>query len=365
MKILDIKNAEGRPIVGNFKSPFINASKFIAFTLQPILEKTPTYIKNSYNLINLLKNIKFNSELPIYLITGDVKEMYPSIPLKEVYKMVEKYFHNIHNNEFLSEKQYFRILGFVLFRNVLEFNEEYYLQIDGLPMGSACSPQLASLFLWNLEEKIPSEFLKYILIWKRFIDDIFVLWNGPKEILEEFKQWYNSLHKNIKILWNVNENNINYLDIIVYVDGLNFGVKTFQKPFNVYGYIPFNSFHPESVKKGFIKSEIIRYLRTNTKEKDYLDICFLFFRRLRTRGYPDNFLKRIFAKFKFQDKENIIRKKSCKDNPLVIKLPYEELFFDLNTKYLLILKVGVILLKNSNYLGLLLLGLIMLILGIF
>ena len=77
----------GRPIVGNFKSPFTNASKFIAHTLQPILEKSGNFIKNSFELIRILDEVEINKDFPVVLITGDVSEMYPSIPLNEIFDL--------------------------------------------------------------------------------------------------------------------------------------------------------------------------------------------------------------------------------------------------------------------------------------
>jgi len=146
----------------------------------------------------------------------------------------------------------------------------FYKQINGLPMGSSCSPQIASLFMWDLEKRVPYYFLKYILVWKRYIDDIFVIWNGPTSLLEEFKKFYNNLHKNIKINWNQNKSEINFLDLVVCFDKTSFYCKTYQKSMNNFLYIPASSFHPISCKIGMIKSEIIRYLRTNSREEDFI-----------------------------------------------------------------------------------------------
>ena len=102
-----------------------------------------------------MDEVQVNNNFPILMLTGDVNEMYPSIPLKEVFLLIESMYETIDNNEFLSKNQYMETLKIVLYGNVLSFNNIYYKQLDGLPMGSSCSPQLSSLFLWNLEQNIP------------------------------------------------------------------------------------------------------------------------------------------------------------------------------------------------------------------
>jgi len=115
MERLDIKLATGRPIVGNYNAPFGNASKFIAFTLQPILERSRTFLKNSFSLIEILSNLKYNGNYPIYMLAGDVIDMYPSVPLNDVRFLIMDLFDEINNNDFLSKEQYLGILEFVLF----------------------------------------------------------------------------------------------------------------------------------------------------------------------------------------------------------------------------------------------------------
>jgi hypothetical protein len=63
-------------------------------------------------------------------------------------------------------------------------------------------------------------------------------------------------------------------------------VTTYQKAMNKYLYLPYPSHHPQHVFSGIIKGELIRYVKTNTYEKDYLKIAKQFKQRLLARGYP-------------------------------------------------------------------------------
>ena len=45
------------------------------------------------------------------------------------------------------------LMSLVLKNNVFEFNEEYYLQIQGTPMGTKMAPACANLFMGKREEE--------------------------------------------------------------------------------------------------------------------------------------------------------------------------------------------------------------------
>ena len=53
------------------------------------------------------------------------------------------------------------------------------------------------------------------------------------------------------------------------------------------------------------------------------------------RGYPLGFLKKIFSKIKFKNKKNISNNKNYKKEevPLILKLPYNDTFYGLNSKF--------------------------------
>ena len=73
------KNPMGiRPIVSSSDSATENISQFIDYWLQPIMKNLPSYLKDSLQLINELKEISFESDTTI-----DVKSLYTSIPHDE------------------------------------------------------------------------------------------------------------------------------------------------------------------------------------------------------------------------------------------------------------------------------------------
>ena len=123
------------------------------------------------------------------------------------------------------------LLTLVLECNVVEFNGSLYLQTWGTSMGAACSPIYADLFMSELE----TTFLKtsgkkfkdniYRGFMRRFLDDIVILWKGPKERLEEFMCCLNNFHQTVKFtccLDDFNKKTAVFLDTtIVIEEGVN------------------------------------------------------------------------------------------------------------------------------------------------
>ena len=73
----------------------------------------------------------------------------------------------------------------------------------------------------------------------------------------------------------------------------------------------FSSCHPSNCKKGFIKAEALRLLRTNSvrenfEQKKNRD----FEHRLCQRGYPLTLVKEILTEVKFTDRKEATRKKT-------------------------------------------------------
>ena len=65
--------------------------------------------------------------------------------------------------------------------------EKYYLQIQGTAMGTKMAPAYANLFMGKLEESLIHLGKPHILIWKRFIDDVFLIWTGSETEFETYK----------------------------------------------------------------------------------------------------------------------------------------------------------------------------------
>ena len=59
---------------------------------------------------------------------------------------------------------------------------------------------------------------QYLKLYKRFIDDIFAIWCGPKGTLLEFLNALNSKTDRIKLFYCISESSISFLDLFLYRD---------------------------------------------------------------------------------------------------------------------------------------------------
>ena len=95
-----------------------------------------------------------------------------------------------------------KLVKLVMMKNIFTFNNQHWLQLLGTSMGSRVSPSWANLFYGVLEKKIlqncPQHLKQYVFLWKRYIDDILVIFTGSWEMFEEFFEYLNSTHPTIK-----------------------------------------------------------------------------------------------------------------------------------------------------------------------
>ena len=138
------------------------------------------------------------------------------------------------------------------------------------------------------------------------------------EDTNKFIQLYNSLVPSINLTLEHIGNSVNFLDLQIF-KGYRFSqtsildVKTYQKPLNLYLYIPFYSNHPEENFKSFVTGELKRYVITNGREKDFLQMQKVFYKRILKRRYLPSVLLKWFDMVTYDMRQSLI----FKENPPV------------------------------------------------
>jgi hypothetical protein len=285
-------------------------SKIINERLQGLMRQQKTFIADSTSMVRLLESLPIpisKRRGPISIFVYDVISLYPSIPLelalKMIFSLLLRFGLDSHACYVLVE-----ILEFILKNNYISFKDRIWLQIFGTAMGTSAAPVFASLFMAELEQPWLEEFESIFHIIKRFLDDgvgiTFANAVETKHMLDKF----NTLNPNIQITYSISETSAIFLDLEIFRDdsfmdtGL-FRTRTFFKPMNKFLYLPQNSFHPPRVKINFIRTEILRYLRLSSLEKDFYNTVDLFFNRLTARGYSAKQLQNILASISFADRQ--------------------------------------------------------------
>lgn len=305
-----------RPILASHSATLQNFSTFLAFCAQPKVEKTKLYLKNSREFLKKLRNLKIENSENIFMACGDIDAMYPNINVQKATKICEEIyeFSDYAKNSF-SKRHWNLLSKFLLTHNIMEFNNNFYLQINGLPMGAASSPPIAILVVDKMEtEKFPSWENDHVILWSRYIDDIFILSNNEEKLKKLLKK-YDEMDPKIKVNWKSGKI-LEFLDISVEITKNGIQTWPFQKGMSIFQYIPFRSFHEPKQKTAWIYAELERYFTISTNFLKWKISRNLFYGRLITRGYPKGILNEIFKKFELQN-----WRKNEKYFPIISEIP--------------------------------------------
>ena len=190
---------------------------------------------------------------------------------------------------------------------------------DGMKIAVA----FANIFMEKIETEILSQSAIKPLVWKRFIDDVISIWNTTREEITQFIEQANSRHPTIRFTAEISETEpTSVLDTEIY-KGERFNresvldVRTHFKPTETFQYTHFSSCHPTGVKRGFVKGEALRLLRTNSSKKRFEENKNNFKAKLLERGYPENFIKNILSEVNFEDRGKALLQKE-KENKRIL-----------------------------------------------
>ena len=249
-----LHNVPGRSVISNCGFYTENISSFLDYHLQPLAQKVKSYIKNSNHFLNKIKKL---GSLPdgAILCTMDVVGLYPNIPHGEGLASLRRFLETRDNKQ-ISSDTLTELAEVVLKNNIFEFDEKTFKQKRGTAIGTKFAPPYAILFMANLEEKMLEGFEKKPMIWWRYIDDIFFIWEHGEESLKVFIEQVNMFHSTIKFTAEYSKEEVNFLDVnIKLIDG---ELKTdlFVKPTDTHQFLDPTSCHPYHCKKGIPYSQV-------------------------------------------------------------------------------------------------------------
>ena len=117
----------------------------------------------------------------------DVSSLYTNIPQEEGTDIVCKTYEKFHNHNPPIPTRYLReMLGLILKENSFQFNGENYLQTHGTAMGTKMAVSFANIFMAEIETKLIQQNEIKPIEWKRYIDDVFCLWDSDKKDVDRF-----------------------------------------------------------------------------------------------------------------------------------------------------------------------------------
>jgi hypothetical protein len=290
--------------------------------LQEILssqEIYPSILKNTKELLDAINTFKESDtwkqlaidnpldrrlrKNQIHLVTFDVVSLYTNIDLELLYEDMES---------LGLEKE----TRYICDNNYFQYANEVYRQTNGIAMGTNAAVNLANYFLAKrLDPFFQTKLAGRGLLYKRFIDDLFLLFFGTEEELQNILHTANNIIPGISLTMNHSTTSVDYLDITLsleYTNSMQFrtllpgapyerlftidiAYRTFQKELNKYIYITPHSAHTFSMLRGFVIGELKRYRLTNSTTSTFNSIRRLFRLRLLDRGYSHSIIGKWFS----------------------------------------------------------------------
>jgi len=296
-----------RPIISGNGNATEKISHFIDKHLNPLVPKARSYIKDTTDFINKIENI---TDLPdlFYLVTLDVTSLYTNIPNFEGVVSVARCLAKHRPKYNVSNSSILELLRLVLKCNNFDFNGQHYLQIGGTAMGTRVAPSYANIFMTNLEENLLEKAAHKPHTYKRFIDDIFLIWIYSLKSLEEFIDYLNNAHTTIKFTSEISEDSISFLDTTVYrITGTNkLGVRLFTKDTDTHAYLTYTSSHPINNKQSGPYGQFLRLKRNCTEVKDFVKNAADTKQHYLRRGYPEKIIDKHLEKAHQQDRTQLL-----------------------------------------------------------
>ncbi|XP_067120956.1 uncharacterized protein [Centruroides vittatus] len=166
-------------------------------------------------------------------------------------------FNNIENPS-KHHKDILELAHLISHTSFFGFEGKTYLQERGVPMGSPTSPLICELVLRKLENYILPFFQEDIVIYTRYVDDIFILWKN-KQNINRFINLVNDNSYGLTLeLEQESERQVNFLDLEIICREGHIVTKVYRKPIYQPYIIPRNSSDPEHLKLTAFKSWIKR-----------------------------------------------------------------------------------------------------------
>lgn len=352
-----------RPIVpchSNIQAP---AGLFVAKQLRLLLNKKRGFtLDGTKHLAQVIDRTNKRIELsPVqtrrkrWIVSGDVVAFYPNIPTTKCLLRIKAWWlEHIGCEKNAAFCQAFEKCLIIATRQlVIGFQGDLYQQKQGLAMGLAHSPDLATLYAAWHEDKIfeavygaspdkplspeLARFADNLLMIGRYLDDILgvVECDTKEEALATLRDVVR--YDGLEIEWSVTEWHTPFLDMHVYIDPTSDRIehRPYSKPLNHKERIPWISAHPKDVKKSTFIGEMSRMAVLSSKPEHYTDAVLELMRLYYRRGYPSDLVKH-WALEQYEQRWNnrFVDKPREPDEVLVLKSQFNPVWSAFDVKEL-------------------------------
>ena len=261
------KIPDGRPIISGCGSITENLSLFEDTHTKNLVKTIPSYLQDTPDFLRQIEELK-KEEIPenCFPISIDVVGLYNNIPHEEGIQCMKEAL-NEREDQTIPTLFLITLLTLTLTWNIFEFGLKTFIQLIGTAMGTRVAPTYANIFMMKIDTMIQGIARemnnKLISFYKRFIDDIFIIWHGTEEDLKEFMTKINKAHPTIKftVSYNIADRSTTFLDTKVSIKNGKISTTLYRKPTDRVQYLLPDSCHPSHVTSSIPYSLALRIVR--------------------------------------------------------------------------------------------------------
>ncbi|XP_037028790.1 uncharacterized protein LOC119069023 [Bradysia coprophila] len=317
----------GRPVVSFIDAPTYKLSKMFADILKNVVGKTHRTVRNSREFKRRISKIRLPKGFE--MISLDATSLFTNVSKELTIMAINTKWKNISKFTNLPKDEFINGITLIMDNCCFQYDNIFYKQIYGSPMGSPVSPHLADLVLEILQEKVISKLSFHLPYFYRYVDDIntAVPKEKKKEILDMFNKYDHRLQFTMEEERN---NNLAFLDIMCIREGQAIKTNWYHKSTWSGRYLNYGSHLPMQYKRNTISILTQKILELADPEY-HAENFELLHKTLSENGYPKRFINDMIqqtkAKFNpYKPDENL--HKEGKDRYNMAAIPYVSGLFE-------------------------------------
>uniref|UniRef100_A0A1B0CGI0 Reverse transcriptase domain-containing protein n=1 Tax=Lutzomyia longipalpis TaxID=7200 RepID=A0A1B0CGI0_LUTLO len=287
-----------RPVVAFIGSPTYALAKYVATLLSP-LSNSPYNVKDSMELSRDINGKKLPEGF--ILASLDVISLFTNIPVRFALEEVERRFHEIEGHTKIEKKDFMRMLDLCLTTGYFSYNDEIYLQLDGVAMGSPISPIIADVVMQRLLDMTLGMSSLRICCVRKYVDDLLVAVH--RDDVDAMLDLVNSFHDNLKFTLELEvEGKLAYLDMWLHRNEDNtLCTSWYSKPCASNRILNFNSGHAMNMILN-VGRNLVRRIRMLTT-KQGVDVDAQISRILQLNDFPLSVIRKLLMTQRPRDAE--------------------------------------------------------------
>lgn len=283
------RTVKGRPIVSNVNGPTSALSRWIGEIVRKAIDQSQFNIPNSFAFVEKIRAM----EVPegYKLISLDVVSLFTCIPFDLLTDLIERKWERIDPHTTMDQNTFLQAVEVCARSPFFRFNNKFYLQKLGFPMGASASPSFSDFVMEDCLE-ISVEKLPFIPPFiNKYVDDLCMC--VPQNSVNLVLDIFNSYHPCIQFTMEQEANNVlPFLDTLLmrHVDG-SLDTRWYKKPCASGRILNFKSAHPMQQKINTAKNFVARVVKLTTID-DASWVKNTIYEGLKMNDYPPGMTRR-------------------------------------------------------------------------